>query len=183
MAESQTFYPRPRLKRPGPTPRSVTAAPAAAAAPTSHVIPFRLKAAVNTRSCGSSGKLRGPAIVTGIHMTKGGAAVGSTGLEVGKSATPITEANVAASATRAWTPLYDTRVVAGTIAVPGGEVDESIDFQTSLYQDDTNLGIVILDAEFYLVIVTYSGGAGSNEIAGHVTLLEQVSPQALANFL
>ncbi len=185
MAESQTFYPRPRTKRPGPSPASLGGAPGIAVAlpPTSHVIPFAIAANANTRSCASSVKLTGPAIVVGLHLAKSGTAKGTQGIILGKHTATITEVNVAVATARAWTSLFDSRALAGSGIPNVGETDASIDFQPNLYQDDSNLSILILDAEFYLVIAVYAGVTGGDPLVGHVVVLERVNPAALANFL
>lgn len=185
MAVDAGTFPRPRTQRAGPAPsaQAITQPGAGAAPPQSHVIPFAIQAAVNSRSATSAGPFRGPALVTGIHFSKGGPANNTVGIVLGKHTSVVSETNLAAGAARAWRPLFDPRLENGIAAPNAGPTDTSVDEQPSLLSNDANLGIVILEAEFHLVVAVYTGATASFGMFGHVNLLEQVSPEALRNFL
>lgn len=185
MAIDAGTFPRPRTQRAGPTPTSLAAEPGVIPAPPiSHVIPFALGPnAANSRTVRSAGPFKGPAIVTGIHFSKGGAAAGIQGVLLGKSASSVSETGVANTTARPWTALYEPTLVGGAGAADTFGADVSPDMQPNLLTNDSNLAIVILDARFFVVVCALTTGAATFVCEGHLTLLEQVNPEALANFL
>lgn len=178
-------YPLPVADRSGPSPSgTVTAAGAAPPAPpVSRIIPFVLSATANNRMAVSRGPFKGPALVTGLHFTKSGTAKGSQGILLGKSASPVSENNVANTVGKPWTRLFEPIIT--NVGVAPGESDDTGPDQSlnSTLSNDSHLGIVILDTEFHLVVAVAAGATGTDVFGGHVTLLEQVNPAALANFL
>ncbi len=180
-------YPTARPRRTGPPspsgdPAALTT-DATPAPPVSRVIPFVLSATANNRMARSAGPYRGPAIITGLHFAKSGTAKGAQGLLLGKSASPISENNVANTTPKAWTRLFEP-IVVNVGVTPGESDDTSVDQSAqSTLSNDPHLGIVIPDADFHLVIAIAAGATGTDVFAGHVTLLERVSAAALAALL
>jgi hypothetical protein len=185
MAIDPGTYPSARVDRSGPQPAILAQTPGETLTqpPVTHVFPFAIDASANNRSSVSSRRLYGPAVIRGFHASKGGSAAGTQGFGLGKAANSVSETNVANTTPFPFTPLFEGLPGTGSAtSSPGGTV-AILDQQPSLLTDADDLGIIILDAEFFLVVYIASGTTGGDDFHGYVTLLERVSPQALANFL
>jgi hypothetical protein len=148
------------------------------------VVPFSLVANANTRTAISPVvSFTGPAVVLGIHFTKGGTPKGTQGIILGKAQVAVSEINVSNGTVRPWTALFEPTLNAGTGSADTLGSDQGIDLQASMISNDANLGIIIPDTRFFLVIAVVALGTGGDAFEGHVSLLEQVAPAALANFL
>ncbi len=155
-----------------------------ASPPITRVFPFTLSIGTSLRSSRSTPKLYGPAIVKGLHASKSGTAKGFLGIGLGKSASSVTETGVAVTSALPFTALFEGLPAAGSGPSAPNQADVLLDVQTNLLMDDDSLGIIIRDPEFFLVVYAASSGAAANDtITGHVTVLERVSPDVLANFL
>lgn len=185
MAVEAGTFPAPRRNRTGPTPPTLAAgAPGAVAAPpTTRIFPFSIAAAANTRTSTSTPRLRGPAIIRAVHVAKGGAAGGIQGWGLGIAATTIEEASVANSVARPFRGIFEGLPNPTGVAASPGSTTVVNDLQGAVLQDADDLGIIVLDAEFFLVVYVSVANVVGNVFGGYVTVLEQVSAQALANFL
>jgi hypothetical protein len=185
VAVDELTYPLPVANRQGPA----TAAAAAAAAltapepPVTRVFPFSMRANNGQRTSTSTPLLRGPALVIGWKLSKGGAASGNVGIALGKSSVAVTEVNVATATPLPFTPLFEGLPVGGAAQTTPNNTTGLIDEGTVNLLADTKPGLIILEKEFFLVIYTANAGAGANDVVGFVTVLEKVSIAALANFL
>lgn len=182
-------YPVARANRKGPPSATggVGGAPPSEtllAPPQSYVFGFTLRANANTRSTVSTPKLRGPSIVRGLHYAKGGTAEGLQGILLGKSLSDVVEVNVANTVTQPFTRLFTPLAGSGsTNGAPGGAVSP-VDFQTNLLDPTDNLGFVVLDRDWFLVISQVSGAvAAPDDFSGYVTVLDQVPLENLAFFV
>jgi hypothetical protein len=148
------------------------------------MFPFALRATGgNTRTSVSTPLLRGPAIVTGLHAAKGGAASGQVGIGLGKSLSPVRESSVSDLIPPPFTPLGEGLEAVGAVSgISPNHTTALLDMGNSLQMQNAHPGLIILDEEFFLVIYTATDGA-INDVVGYVTVAEQVSPAALANFL
>lgn len=185
MAIDAGTFPRPRTQRAGPTPTSLAIAPDAgpAAPPRTRIFPFSIDADANTRTSTSSPLIKGPAIIRAAHVVKGGAASGLQGWGLGKATTAIEEANVPNATAFPFQRLFEGLPnPTGVPASPGGTTLTN-DMQGAVLQDADDLGIIVLDKEFHLVIYVSIANVAGNVFAGYVVVLEEVSPEALRNFL
>ncbi len=185
MAIAEGTYPALRLNRTVPV---ILAPPAVvggqATPPNTRTFGFLLTATAGNRTTASSPILHGPAIVRSIHIAKGAAAVQQLTWELGVAQLGISEVNVPAlTTTRPWRPLFE-RIANPAGGDPAQRLgDGALDQQASL-TEDAELGIVVLDGQFFLTVTVLSmGGAQTADIRGHILVLESVSPAALANFL
>jgi hypothetical protein len=156
---------------------------AAAPPPQTRVFPFTLAANANTRTSVSSPIMHGPAIIRGLHFSKGGAASGLQGPGLGKSVVAVSENSVAVTTPAPFTKLFEGLDSPSGSAGAADDATAIADMQASLLTDADNLGIVVTDPEWRLVVYVASGAVGAAVIQGYVTVLEGVSPEALANFL
>jgi hypothetical protein len=122
-------------------------------------------------------------VVTGLHISKTGSALGTLGFGLGKSLSSITETGVAAATALPFTALFEGLPAAGSGPSQGGQTNPMIDVQGSLLMDDSNLGIIIREPEFFLIVYGQSSGASGATLTGHVTVQERVNPEVLAAFL
>lgn len=185
MAVDELTYPQPVANRQGPSPSSGALAGAAVPAPPqTRYFPFALRANLaNTRSSVSTPRLRGPAVVTGFFFSKGGAATGTVGIGLGKSPVSIREENVADTVALPFTPLgTGLEAVGAASGISPNHTTTIVDMQPSLLMPNARPSLIITEPEFFLVVYTATDGATA-DIVGYVTVAEQVSPQALANFL
>lgn len=181
-------YPLPRRNRAGPEPSSLTAgqpagAPPLPAPPITRTFAFALGALANTRSSITTDRLRGPAIVKAVHLSKTGAAGGSRGFGLGKSTSPVTENNVAIADPVPFTPLFKGLPVVGGAAGTPNDTTAIIDSQGSILSNGGDLNILITDLEFHLVIYNAAQGATAGQIVGYVTVLELVDPADLPFYM
>lgn len=185
MALDPATYPRLRRQRAGPTPTALvpTAPGAPAAPPRTRIFPFSIDADANTRTSVSSPRLKGPAIVRAVHVAKGGAAGGLQGWGLGVAANAIEEGNVANAVAKPFRTIFEGLPNPTGVSASPGNTTLVNDLQGAVLQDADDLGLIILDAEFFLVVYVSIAGVGGNVFGGYVVVLEQVSPQALANFL
>jgi hypothetical protein len=185
VAIDELTYPAPNLQRAGPGPSTPAPAVEAAAtgAPTTRVFPFTISSADATRNSRSSVRIYGPAIISGWSLTRGGAATGQAGIGLGKSASAISEVNVAQTVAPPFTMLLEAMPLVAPAPITRDNVTNVLDQQANILVNDPKLGIIVLDPEFFLVVYVSSLGGGIRVYSGYVTVLERVSAQALANFL
>lgn len=183
MPITATDFPPPRVRRSGGTPASA-AAYSAPPPPRSRVFSFAIQTtAGNVRSSTSSPLLLGPAIIKGIHISKNGAANGGLGFGIGKALSPVTEVSVSSALPLPFESLFTGLPQIGLPPTAPNSTDVVLDVQPSLMLDDDSLGILVLEPEFYLVVFASNGNvAGGPGILGHVNVVEQVSPDVVANF-
>jgi len=177
-------YPEARARRDGPAPPTRAAIPGVAPSPPrSRVFPFSLDVTALNRTSVSSPRLKGPALITGIHVTKGSTPKGLQGFGLGVAVSPVSEANVGVTSTFPFRPLFEGLPNPTSVPSSPGNTTAIIDMQGAILLDVDRLNIIVLEPEFYLVVYVAAGTTGTDDFMGFVTLLEQVSPEALANFL
>jgi len=186
MAVTPGTYPAPRTNRNVP-PLVVGQAPSAGLAPappTSRTLVFDMNSAANSRTTRSSARIRGPALIRAITLVKGGTATNLRQLELGVSDTSVSEENVALTTTRPWRPLFE-RVSDGSTPLSGSAFAMThIDLQASEQGSHVELGIPVIDSEFFLTITLWNNAGGvADSVEGVISILEAVSAEALANFL
>lgn len=186
MALATGTFPRPRVNRTGPSSSSgVQLGPLSEPQnpPITRTFPFAIQNnAAGVRSSASTPLIRGPALVIGFYASKNGAATGTFGFGLGKSTSPVFENSVAIATTIPFQSLYEPIPQVGIPPTSPNGTDVVLDVQPSLMLQESTPNIIILDAEFYLVVFCANNGAGVS-LVGHVTVLEQVSRDALLSFL
>jgi hypothetical protein len=105
------------------------------------------------------------------------------GFGLGKSLEVVREVNVAAATPPPFAMLFEGLTQVGAGPTSPNNTDVMLDVQAALLTDDDSLGIVITDAEFRIVVYCATSGAAGNTMTGRVVVVEQISPEALANFL
>ena len=181
-------YPKLRAKRSGPPSPSAdpTLDPGASLTlPQSRVFAFSLTiGAAALRSSTSSPKLKGPAMVLGLHVTANGAPNGNLGFGLGKNASPISESSVPSGGALPFTPLFTGLPQQGIGPSSSDQTDVSLDVQQPVpLLDDDSLRILIPETDFFLIIYCSQPGGAGRTLVGHVTLLEQCNRQSLAYFV
>jgi len=181
-------YPALRRNRKGPPGMAGPGEDAALLAalpspPRTFVFPFVLRALASTRSSTSSPRLTGPSVIRGLHFAKGGTPEGRQGLTLGKSLSSITEVNVAIATPVPYTPLFRGLPASGSVNGSPNDTDAAVDFQSSLFSNADDLGIIVLDRDWFLVVITSSAVVGTpDDFAGYVTVLDQVPAETLARY-
>jgi len=155
----------------------------AVVAPTTRMISYSLAANANSRSSASSPQLRGPAMIRGWSFAKGGAIQSSQGIGLGIAPSAITETNVANTTALPFRPLIDAVTGVGGAAQAPNSTTRFLDTQAGVDIEVDGISYIILESSFFLVAYISAGALGGDGFHGYVHLLEQVNPQALANFL
>jgi hypothetical protein len=181
-------YPAARTKRTGPPASGASSAAQAAAdqgltPAQSYVFTFNMLATANNRSTVSSPKLRGPSIVRGLHLTKTGTPDGTQHLALGKSKFAITESNVPTTTVRPYTSLFTALPVTGGAAALVNDGTAMVDAANTILMDADNLGIIVLDLDWFLTVTAAAAAVGSDTIMGYVTVLDQVPDALLASYV
>jgi len=185
VAVDELTYPLPVADRSGPAGGGGGGLPVVRPSPPrTFVFAFVIRALANTRSTTSSPQLRGPSIIRGLHFAKGGTPEGLQGLSLGKSFSSITEVNVAVATPRAYTPLFKGLPAAGSALSVPSDATQLVDMQTTLLHDADDLGIIVLDRDWFLTITQASAAvANPDDFVGYVTILDEVPEETLRNFL
>jgi hypothetical protein len=185
MAIDELTYPQPVANRQGPAVGSLAAVATSPTPPISHTIPFQIVTPANTRTTVSAGPFKGPAIVHALHYSKTSPGDVTQGLYLGVAPNAVTETSVAVSSSRPFRPLFDPRLLGNISASPAvGPYAPLVDnVANPMLTDWNDAGIIILDTEFWLTITAEATTVGGDQHNGYLTLLEQVSRAALANFL
>lgn len=178
-------YPALRPGRLGaiPTQALGAAPPATTSPPISRVFAFSIGASANTHSAKSSPLLRGPALITGLTYTKGNVGTGYQGVHLGKSQSSVALVSVANTTPLPYTALFEAMGAASALVPQLGGGAARVDMAQNQTSDMPALSIIVPEAQFYLVVGVASGLTGGHIFEGYVTVLEQVNPQALVNFL
>lgn len=182
MALDVESYPRARTSRSGAGGVATGAGGVSVDPPTSRTFAFRLDMNIGNRSTVSTPLLHGPAIIRSLHATQSAAAFNVHVLELGKSSSPIVETDVAIATAKAWTPFFER--LSGTVAPESALRVGTLELDTGApggIRDDA-LGIIVLEAEFFLVISWQSLGVSGASLSGHVNILEKVPPETIAYF-
>lgn len=179
-------YPTARRNRTGPPSPGggvggVDVPPNLPSPPQSYVFPFTIRANANTRSTTSSPQLRGPSIIRGLHWAKGGTPDGLQGILLGKALAAVTEVNVAIATALPFTRLFTPLAGSGSTAGAPNGATSLTDFQTTILAPNDNLGIIVLDRDWFLTVtVACNATASPDDHSGYVTLLDQVPADVLA---
>jgi hypothetical protein len=179
-------YPPARRDRKGPPSAAGGAggAPIPAGLPTpgeSRVFPFVLRANLLTRSTTSSPQLKGPSLIRGLHVAKGGTPDGLQGIALGKALSSVTELNVAIATARPYTSLFTGLPAVGSTNGAPNDAASLLDMQTTILHDADSLGIIVLDRDWFLTITVACNNTGTpDEFHGYVTLLDAVPAEVLA---
>lgn len=184
MAVDEATYPRPRVSRPGPTPSALAVIPGveAVTAPASRSFAFAIDMNAGRRSSVSSPRLYGPAIIRGLHAINTSTGQVHMHLELGISPSAVQEVDVLHDAVRPWRAVFErlSATVAAEDAGRRGLVGPELGQPGQLQEPD--LGIIVLDPEFFLVVSWGSFGGTGARINGHVNVLERVAAETIASF-
>lgn len=180
---SELTFPSTRPGRDVPSSFAPPVVTQAAGIPRTRTLSFRLaNTALNSRTSRSFGPFTGPAVLTRFQWQINTAVANpQAAIGIGVSQTSITETDVVLATAKGWRPLIE-RLNFDAIAVNAnteGFMQHSDPNPTSPFRGD--LGIIISDPTFFIVLTIYCEGAGVRWL-GDFTVVEQVSSQALANF-
>ena len=181
-----TRYPAPTANRAPATSFSPLPQPTtSASAPSSRIVAFRVaNGAANTRRTISVGPFVGPAILKRIQWWCDNAnANAGHALGFGTSLAAITETDVPLTTVKGWKELIE-RADSDVYAVDAGTIGFwQPNTAGALAIDRGDVNKVILDPSFFITITAYATAGAGNRWTGDLTVVENVSQQALANFL
>jgi len=177
-------YPRPRISRPGgiavAAPTITTATPPA---PRGRILAFSVSCNTGLRTTGSSASIRGPALLLDLHVVSSQASLGNIFLELGVAGAPVAESDVAVTAPKAWQPLTE-RVSQNPIQENVNRIGFSeIGGQANVPRHLGPLNVPVLLDNFFITFSVISIGVLGTSLQGHLVVLENVNPDALASFL
>lgn len=184
MAIDELTYPQPVANRQGPAPGGAALAAAAAPPPRTRNINFKITINPTTRSTVSYGPFRGPAIVESMDIQyAGGAALDDMFCFLGYAPLPVTESLVAPTTGVSWSTFWELAAHAGADFAAGTRGAHAGRGLTVVAPHAYPVKGIVTLPEWYLVMsVGQTAGAAGNQFAGYVTVIEGVSPAALANF-
>lgn len=176
-----TSYPRSRLNRIG--------GQAAAGAqtylyPRTRVFNFNMAVnGINTRQTISGARCQGPALIKNIRLKWSGSQdPPKLSCELGYARTSVFENPVATTVTRPYTLLTELSDQQAflTYSVGQGIINTPYTNDTSGAWD---LNLIIDEPDFFPTVSLWTAAAGLFAIVGFITVVENVSPAALASFL
>ncbi len=175
-------YPHPRPKRiGGGWAPSISGGPPL---PRTRVLPFYFTMTANNRRAFTLPRCQGPAIIKRFAWeTSGGAEPATATIELGYASVPFSEAGVAVTTSRPYTVITELTDPFGLIADLAGFGWPNRVTGAGSRASGMDTDFIIDLSEFYVVIATQNNGAGILNFDGHVTVIEGVSREALANFL
>ena len=179
------IYPESRADR--GVPSSFTPLPTlqtATAAPQTSAIAFKIaNFLVNTRESRSFGPFVGPSIIKGWRVEiNANVANAQAALGLGVSQAPVSENSVALTTVKGWRDLFATINRDTTSPAGSAQGIMQTDSPATPLAMGRELNLIVPDRNWHLVITAYAGGAGFRW-AGDITVVDQVSETALANFL
>lgn len=177
-------YPPPRKRRPGGNP-APPEQPLTTSSARVRTIPFQITTNANTRTTVSSGPYQGPAVVVGFHYSKVSPGDVTQGLYLGYALAPVSESNAATGTNRPFQPLFDPLLRGNIVVNPAlGPFSPLVDNPGTGGLTDWNGPLAIIrESQFFLTITMEATTVGGDQHNGYVSLVEQVSEAALANFL
>lgn len=177
-------YPLPRRRRAGPpTNLEVKAASSGAVAatpPRSRYFPWIMALAGATRRTLSTPTLVGPAILKRLNYYVVLASdPPQMTLEIGWSPTPVTEAGVALTTPRPYTPLIEKLDPFGVTAtnIGGGILNETLPNTHVYYQ--LTLDLIVTEAQFAFTLSWVNPPGFGGNWYGQISVLENVNADAL----
>lgn len=180
---SELTYPSTRPGRDVPSSFAPLPVTQTTSIPRTSVVAFKIaNFAVNTRESRSFGPFVGPTILKGWRVElNANVANAQAALGLGVAGSPITENSVALTTAKGWRDIFTT--LNRDTSSPAGDAQGIMqaDSPATTLAMGRELNIIIPDRNFHLVITAYAGGAGFRW-HGDITLIDEVSQQALANF-
>jgi hypothetical protein len=182
---SAPVFPSARADRGVPSSFSPLPQVAGLSAPRTRVIAFRIaNPAANSRETLSVGPFVGPAIFQRAQWWCDNAnATAVHALGFGTSLAPITESSVPFTTLKGWEDLIERadKDVYATDAKTIGFWQPNTTPTLAGFRGD--LRHIIQKPQFYITITAYGSPGAGNRWTGDLTVIENVSQQALANFL
>lgn len=150
--------------------------------PITRILAFNLSGNPGVRTTVSSTRIRGPAIIQSLDLGASVSSLNSFALELGKSASSVTEQDVALTVPRPYTLLTErlSQTAAGENAQRKGFVQTSLALTTPRHLGLLN--IIVLETEFFITISMVSLVAAGTAFFGHLVVLEAVPPETIAAF-
>ena len=185
--DSRTF-PLPRRGRTGP-PSSLDAINTAAgdalpAPPRSRVFPFQFSETATSRRTISTPKLVGPAILRFAYFSTGTKVTPpNESLEFGWAPSPVQEAGVALTVIRPYTVLTELLDPFAVSVAAIGRGFPNFTLPPAANAFPFTLDLIVAEPQLAFVVALINNGANAQVWTGYLSILEAVSPSALANFV
>lgn len=182
-AVTTAAYPEPRYKRTGGPSQASRAPDTSGATARTRVFPFIISSTGTGRNTFSFPSLRGPVILKEFtYSAEISADPPRDTLELGWATTPITELAAALDVPRPYNVLTELQDPQNLILLDVGQGFPNNTLQGGPATKIGALNIVIDAVEVYVCISSVTNGGGTGRKIGYLTLVENVSRDALSFF-
>jgi len=154
-------------------------------APTTRIIAFRLaNLVVNTRVTRSFGPFVGPALIRHFAWAVDNAvANASATLGLGIASAAITENDVAMTTLKGWRAIIEQGIHDSPEPPLTNEGFYQATTATAEGLQRARLDYIVNESSFFVTVTAYAPAASGDRWIGNFTVVENVRPEALANFL